>query len=83
MTRLTKLFTPSLLCFVGLRNLLLLKEKKSSLQVDYVAGHSLGEITAACVAGVFSIDKAIQIVQKRAQLMQNTVPAGEELWLLS
>ena len=61
----------------GYATYLLLKEKKSSLQIDYVAGHSLGEITAACVAGVFSVDTAVKIVQKRAQLMQNAVPAGE------
>lgn len=71
------IYTQPIMFLSGFATYLLLKEKKSSLQVDYVAGHSLGEITAACVAGVFSIDKAIQIVQKRAQLMQNTVPAGE------
>ena len=71
------IYTQPIMFLSGFVTYLLLKEKKSSLQVDYVAGHSLGEITAACVAGVFSIDKAIQIVQKRAQLMQNTVPAGE------
>jgi len=71
------IYTQPIMFLSGYATHLLLKEKKSSLQVDYVAGHSLGEITAACVAGVFSIDTAIQIVQKRAQLMQNAVPAGE------
>ena len=71
------IYTQPIMFLSGYATYLLLKEKKSSLQVDYVAGHSLGEITAACVAGVFSIDTAIQIVQKRAQLMQNAVPAGE------
>jgi [acyl-carrier-protein] S-malonyltransferase len=71
------IYTQPIMFLSGYVTYLLLKEKKSSLQVDYVAGHSLGEITAACVAGVFSIDTAIQIVQKRAQLMQNAVPAGE------
>jgi len=71
------IYTQPIMFLSGYAIYLLLKEKKSSLQVDYVAGHSLGEITAACVAGVFSIDTAIQIVQKRAQLMQNAVPAGE------
>lgn len=61
----------------GYTTYLLLKEKKPNLQIDYVAGHSLGEVTAACVAGVFSVDTAVQIVQKRAQLMQNAVPAGD------
>jgi [acyl-carrier-protein] S-malonyltransferase len=71
------IYTQPIMFLSGFATYLLLKEKKSSLQIDYVAGHSLGEITAACVAGVFSIDTAIQIVQKRAQLMQNAVPAGE------
>jgi len=71
------IYTQPIMFLSGYTTYLLLKEKKSSLQVDYVAGHSLGEITAVCVAGVFSIDTAIQIVQKRAQLMQNAVPAGE------
>ena len=71
------IYTQPIMFLSGYATYLLLKEKKSSLQVDYVAGHSLGEITAACVAGVFSIDTAIQIVQKRAQLMQNAVRAGE------
>ena len=71
------IYTQPIMFLSGYATYLLLKEKKSSLQVDYVAGHSLGEITAACVAGVFSVDIAVKIVQKRAQLMQNAVPAGE------
>ena len=70
-------YTQPIMFLSGYATYLLLKEKKSSLQIDYVAGHSLGEITAACVAGVFSVDTAVKIVQKRAQLMQNAVPAGE------
>ena len=71
------IYTQPIMFLSGYAAYLLLKEKKSSLQIDYVAGHSLGEITAACVAGVFSVDTAVKIVQKRAQLMQNAVPAGE------
>lgn len=71
------IYTQPIMFLSGFATYLLLKEKKSSLQIDYVAGHSLGEITAACVAGVFSVDTAVKIVQKRAQLMQNAVPAGE------
>ena len=71
------IYTQPIMFLSGYATYLLLKEKKSSLQIDYVAGHSLGEITAACVAGVFSVDNAVKIVQKRAQLMQNAVPAGE------
>jgi [acyl-carrier-protein] S-malonyltransferase len=71
------IYTQPIMFLSGYATYLLLREKKSSLQIDYVAGHSLGEITAACVAGVFSVDTAVKIVQKRAQLMQNAVPAGE------
>ncbi len=71
------IYTQPIMFLSGYATYLLLKEKKSSLQINYVAGHSLGEITAACVAGVFSVDTAVKIVQKRAQLMQNAVPAGE------
>ena len=71
------IYTQPIMFLSGFATYLLLKEKKSSLHIDYVAGHSLGEITAACVAGVFSVDTAVKIVQKRAQLMQNAVPAGE------
>lgn len=71
------IYTQPIMFLSGYATYLLFKEKKSSLQIDYVAGHSLGEITAACVAGVFSVDTAVKIVQKRAQLMQNAVPAGE------
>ena len=71
------IYTQPIMFLSGYTTYLLLKEKKPNLQIDYVAGHSLGEVTAACVAGVFSVDTAVQIVQKRAQLMQNAVPAGD------
>ncbi|RPI01850.1 MAG: acyltransferase domain-containing protein, partial [Calditrichaeota bacterium] len=42
---------------------------------DYVMGHSIGEIVAACIAGVFSPADAFQLVAIRAQLM-GSLPDG-------
>ncbi|MCI4624963.1 MAG: ACP S-malonyltransferase [Candidatus Magnetoovum sp. WYHC-5] len=44
-----------------------------------VAGHSLGEYTALYAAGVFSFEDVLLLTQKRAQLMQEAVPAGKGL----
>jgi [acyl-carrier-protein] S-malonyltransferase len=42
-----------------------------------VAGHSLGEYTALCAAGAFTLSDAARLLKARGQAMQAAVPVGE------
>ena len=42
-----------------------------------MAGHSLGEFSALCCAGVFELADAVVLVRERGRAMQSAVPVGE------
>ncbi len=46
-------------------------------KVAYVAGHSLGEYSALCAAGTFSIGDTARLLRIRGNAMQAAVPVGE------
>ena len=48
-----------------------LKDKAS-----FVAGHSLGEYSAACASGVFSLADTARLLRIRGEAMQQAVPVG-------
>ena len=44
---------------------------------DFVAGHSLGEYSALCAAGVFSVSDTTRLLRTRGKAMQQAVPVGQ------
>ncbi len=50
--------------------------KSWGLTASALIGHSLGEYSAACIAGVFSLDDTIRLVLKRGEIMDKTEPGG-------
>jgi len=43
---------------------------------DALLGHSLGETTAACLAGVFALEDALALVHLRGELLERLPPGG-------
>lgn len=50
--------------------------QEQGLQVDYLAGHSLGEYSALVCGGAMSFTDAVKLVESRGKYMQQAVPAG-------
>ena len=46
-------------------------------KVSYVAGHSLGEYSALCAAGTFTLADTARLLRIRGNAMQSAVPVGE------
>jgi len=51
--------------------------EQTAIEPAVVAGHSLGEYTAAVCAGCLSFEDALLLVRRRAQFMQDAVPVGK------
>ena len=64
---------------VSIAALRLLEAKGLDLKskVSYVAGHSLGEYSALCAAGTFSLADTARLLRIRGNAMQAAVPVGK------
>jgi [acyl-carrier-protein] S-malonyltransferase len=50
---------------------------KAASLTAFMAGHSLGEYTANCAAGTFSLDDTARLLRIRGSAMQKAVPVGQ------
>ena len=50
--------------------------EKNNIRPSVVAGHSLGEYSALVASSAIKFDKAIKLVRKRGEYMQNATPLG-------
>jgi len=59
------------ICLFLVESILLDALKSNDFKPNYVAGHSLGEITALYCADVFSFEDCVSLIKVRSQLMAN------------
>ena len=59
------------ICLFLVESILLDALKEKNFKPNYVAGHSLGEITALYCADVFSFEDSVSLIKERSQLMVN------------
>ncbi|WIJ24190.1 ACP S-malonyltransferase [Devosia sp. RR2S18] len=75
--RLTENAQPALMAVsVALARVLETRGVRLAEHAAYVAGHSLGEYSALCAAGTFSLIDAARLLKTRGQAMQKAVPVG-------
>lgn len=67
------MYAQPLMLVAGLAHAEVMKQKNPMLftKVKAVAGFSLGEITALCYAGAFSLEDALSLTKTRAEAMVN------------
>ena len=75
--RLTENAQPALMA-VSMAVIRVLEARGVSIKdhAKFVAGHSLGEYSALCAAGTFTIADAARLLRTRGQAMQKAVPVG-------
>lgn len=58
-----------------------MKLRRIGIAPDYIAGHSLGEFSAICAAGIIDMNSCLELVRKRAQLMAKACEDGSQgMW---
>ena len=75
--RLTENAQPALMA-VSMAVITVLEARGVKLSSDshFVAGHSLGEYSALCAAGTFTLSDTARLLRTRGQAMQRAVPVG-------